>query len=54
MEIYPHIWHLMTGDSEWGEPEGWYFGDESEQFNGPYRSAIEAVMALDYYVAYCL
>lgn len=49
MEVYHNIWFCKEGENEWDHREGWYFSDETEQLNGPYRSAIEAMMALDLY-----
>lgn len=42
-----HIWYVSVGDKDY--PRGWYFSDETEQFNGPYRTQIEAETQLELY-----
>jgi len=44
-----HIYYCAAGENEWNPLAGWYFSDETEYLNGPYESAIIALMQLDMY-----
>jgi hypothetical protein len=52
-ETSRYIWLVEESDfAETNIAPGWYFEDETEQFNGPYTNEQNAMNALEAYVSW--